>query len=100
MLHLLERTRRVDRFVPASLFTSDLFVGFLNTIDAERDGDVQIRAFVEDPGHIRKYALMDLSVRHQVNRVKLVVLVKRTNDLRQVLSCERLAAGKNQHAEI
>src|SRR5688500_4116758 len=43
---------------------------------------------------------MDLAVRHQINRVKLVVLVERTDDLGQVLSCERLAAGEHEHAEV
>ncbi len=47
-----------------------------------------------------KIRWMDLAVRHQVNRIELVVLVKRPDDLRQVLSRERLAAREDQHAEI
>ena len=81
-LHLLECSRRVDRLVPASLFAADLFVSFLHPVDTERDADVQVGALVHDPRDIGKYAWVYLAVRHQINRIKLVVLIERTNDLR------------------
>ena len=43
---------------------------------------------------------MDLAVRHQIDRIELVVLVERANDLGQVFSRERLAAREHQNAEI
>src|SRR5690606_14916555 len=99
-LHLLQRACCVDRLVPASLFTADLLVGLFHTVDAESYGDVEIRAFIEDTRDVREDPRMDLAVRHQVNRIKLVVLVKRPDDLRQVLTRKRFAAGKDQNAKI
>ena len=99
-LHLLQRARGMDRLVPASLFAADLFVRILHPVDPERDRNVQLRTFFHDARDIREDTLVDLAVRHQVNRIELVVLVKRANDLRQVFSRKRLAAGKHKHAEI
>src|SRR4029453_4967978 len=90
----------MDRLVPASLFSANLFVRFFNPVDAEGYGHVKVRTFVKDPCHVGKYSLMDLPVRHQINRVEFFFFVKRTDDLWQVLSREWLATGKDQHAEI
>ena len=79
---------------------TDLFVIFLQSVDAQRDRDVQIRALVQDARNVRKDPLLDLTVRHQVDRLEFVVLVKRPRDFRQVLTGERLAAGDDQDAEI
>src|SRR5206468_7220519 len=99
-LHLLQRSCSMDRLVPASLFAADLFVSVLYAVDAESNRDVKLWTFLENACHIREYPLMDLAVRHQINRIELVVLIERTHDLGQVLSRKRFTAGENENSEI
>ena len=40
LFHLLQRARRVDRLVPASLFAADLFVSFLHPVDPKCDANI------------------------------------------------------------
>src|SRR5687767_4100390 len=70
------------------------------SIDTQRDGDVQVRTLLQDPGDVGKDPLLDLTVRHDVNRFKIVVLVESARDLRKILTSERLATGQDQDAKI
>jgi hypothetical protein len=73
---------------------------FLQSIDAHRYGDVEVRAFFEDTGDVGKNSLLNLTVRHQVNRFQIVVAIKRVDNLGQVFAGKWLAAGQNQHAQV
>ena len=43
---------------------------------------------------------MNLSVRHQINRIEFVVFVETANDFGQIFARERFAACENQNSQI
>src|SRR6185436_6070597 len=70
------------------------------TVDAERNGDVQIRTLLKHTGHVRKDSFLNLPVRHDVNRFELVVGVESARYFRKVLARKRFSAGENQDAQV
>ena len=73
---------------------------FLQAVDAERDRNVQVRTFVKDARDIGNDPLLNLAVRHQVNRFEPVVLVKSVSDFGKVLSRERFPACNDQDSKV
>ncbi len=100
LLDRLELPRRLDRDIPRTRLLPDLLVLAFQTINSQGNSNVQIRTFLEDPCDVGKYSLLNLPVRHNVNRLELIVGIKGTGDFRQVFSCKRLAAGKYQHTQV
>src|SRR2546421_9740507 len=94
LLHRLQLAGRFDRDRPRTGLLPNLVVLLLQSVDTHCDRHVQVRAFFENARDVRKDSLLNLSVRHQVNRLKIVVSIERTDDLRQVLAREWLAAGQ------
>src|SRR5216117_1841827 len=90
----------VDDDVPASRLLTDRVEVFLQAVDAKGDRHVQVRTFVQDACDVGNDPLLDLAVRHQVDRFQLVVLVESSRDFGKVLSCKRFAARNDQNAEI
>ncbi len=79
---------------------SNLLVLFFQAVNAERDRDVQRWALLKNARDVRQNALLNLAVRHQINRFQTIVRVKGANDFRQVFARERLAARYDEHAKI
>jgi hypothetical protein len=72
----------------------------LQAIDAERNGNVQTRALFEDTRDVGKDSFLNLTVRHDVNRFQLIVLVKGAGDFGKIFPRERFASSENQHTEV
>ena len=100
LLDRLKLAGGVDGDIPGAGFLANLLVRHFETVNSESDGDVQIRTLFQDASDVGKDSFLNLSVRHDVNRLELVVLVKALRYFRQILARERLAAGKNQDAQI
>src|SRR5215510_6329499 len=90
----------VNGFIPTPDFTANFLVLFFQAVDAERDCDVEFRAFFKDSGDVGHDALLDAAVRHQIDRFEVVVFVKRADHFGQVLARERLAARDDQYREL
>src|SRR5258706_247092 len=108
-LHVELRIRFLDRLqlacgidcdVPGTWLLTNLFMRRLNTVDPERNSHVQFGTLFEDASDVRKDSLLNLSVRHDVDRLELVVLVKSLRDFRKVFARERFTAGENQDAQV
>src|SRR5262245_16717766 len=99
-LDRLELARRVNGLVPTPGLAANLLVLFLQTVDAERDGDVEPGAFFEDARDVGHDPLLDAAVRHQVDRFEFVVLIKRADDFGQILARKRLAARDDQDGQF
>src|SRR5262249_16215829 len=56
--------------------------------------------FLKDALNVRQNPLLNLAVRHQINRFEPVVFVKGARDLRQVLASKRFTAGNDQDAKV
>ena len=100
LLHCLQFARRLDSYRPRPCLLSNFVVLLLQTVDAHSDRDVKVRALFENSCHVRKDALLNLSIRHQVNRFEFVVTIERTYDFRQIFAREGIAPGKDEHAEV
>src|SRR5262245_17438379 len=100
LLDRLKLSRGVDGDIPASRLLTDLFLIFFQAVDAEGNRHVEFRALLKNARDVRNNPLLNLAVRHQVDRFELVVLVKRSGDLGKILSREGFAAGDDQNAEI
>src|SRR5262249_9008187 len=96
----LELAGGVDDDVPASRLLTDRVVVFLQAVDAEGDRHVQSRTFVQDACDVGNDPLLDLAVRHQVDRFQLVVLMESSRNFGKVLSRKRFTARNDQNAEI
>ena len=99
-LDRLQLARGVDGDVPRAGLLADLLVLVFEAVDAEGDRHVQVRALFQNSRHVRDDALLDLPVRHEINRFELVVLVEGADDFRQVLARERFAPGEDEDAEV
>src|SRR6267142_2315577 len=99
-LDRLQLTCGVNGDIPRTWLLPNLLMLRFQTINAQCDGDVQVRTFLQNPGDIGKNPFVNLPIGHYVDRLELVVLIKRTGDLRQILARERLSAGKDQYTQI
>src|SRR5262245_27950018 len=71
-LDRLKLARRINSFIPASSLAANLFVLIFQAVNAERDGDVESGAFLQNAGDVGDDPLLDAAVRHQVDRFELV----------------------------
>src|SRR4030095_15258144 len=69
-------------------------------IDTQGHSYVQLRALLENPGHIRKNSFLNLTIGHDVNRFELIVLVKGVRNFRKIFPRKRLATCKDQNAQV
>ena len=72
----------------------------LQAIDAERNRHVQTRTLFEDTRDVGKDSFLNLTVRHDVDRFQLIVLVKSAGDFGKIFPRERFAPSENQHPEV
>src|SRR5262245_36992627 len=100
LLDLLQLARGVNNNVPAAGFLADGFVVFFKAIDSKSDCYVQLRTLFQNSRYIRNDALLNLSIRHEVNGLEPVVFMKCPRHVRQILASERFTARDDQDAEI
>src|SRR4030095_12529777 len=100
LLNGLQLTSCVDCDIPRARLLTDLFMLRFWSIDSQGNCNVEIRTLLKNLGYIRKDSLLNLSVRHDVDRFELVVCVESPSYIRQILARKRLAAGKNQNAQV
>ena len=100
LLDLLQLSRGIDSDVPASGLLADRFMIFLHAVDAQGHRDVETGTLVQNSRDIRDDALLNLSIRHQIDRFQLVVPAEGPRDFRQVLAGKGFAARDDQYAEI
>src|SRR4030095_1125777 len=100
LLNGLQLTSCVDCDIPRARLLTDLLMLRFWSIDSQGNCNVEIRTLLKNVGYIRKDSLLNLSVRHDVDRFEFVVLIKRSSDARQVLPGEGFTSGQNQHSEI
>src|SRR5262249_26777671 len=99
-LDRLKSARRINGLIPASDLAANLLVLFFQAVNAERDGDVEPGAFIEDAGDVGDDPLLDAPIRHQVDRFEFVIFIKRADDFGQVFAGERLAARDDQDGQF
>src|SRR5438132_5444593 len=84
LLHSLQLTSSIDGDLPRTGLLANLVVLIFQPVDAQRNRHIQVRTLIKKARDVGNNSLLNLSVRHQINRFEVVMSIETADELRKI----------------